>query len=66
MQEMYNFNFCVFEELCFALFLDSGFRFNYCLQLDIALWRKKAPLYVQIEHSTGMSHCNSLAIAHAH
>ena len=30
---------------------------QYCLQLDIALWRNKALLCVQIEHCTGMSHC---------
>ena len=30
---------------------------KYCLQLDIALWRNNALLYVQIEYSTGMSHC---------
>ena len=29
---------------------------QYCLQLDIAPWYNKALLYVQIEHSTRMSH----------
>ena len=53
---MYNLTFVYFKNFVLLYFWipdsgypNSGFRFQYCLRLDIALWRKKAPLYVQIE-----------------
>ena len=36
---------------------------QYCLQLDIALWRNKALLCVQIEHCTGMTVANTYGVS---